>query len=104
MGYGAGWFARKPAKKPVRNLEENQQNKQSEIPQEDLKESWKKSRKISWKKTCQQAGLKTGRSIAQNEGMSHYKTEYAQFSNLGLTSLPENLPPHLIEFTAVKTC
>lgn len=39
MGYGAGWFARKPAKNLYEITEENQQNKQSEIPQEDLKES-----------------------------------------------------------------
>lgn len=60
MGYGAGWFARKPAKNLYEITEENQQNKQSEIPQEDLKESLEEIKENIWKKTCQQAGLKTG--------------------------------------------
>ncbi len=108
MGYGAGWFARKTCKKNLYEItEENQQNKQSEIPQEDLKESLEEIKE----KYPREENLPASRIENRAEALRRMKEclitrrSMLNLSNLGLTSLPENLPPHLIEFyCSKKTC
>ncbi len=89
--------------KPVRNPEENQQNKQSEIPQEDLKESLEEI-----KENITEENLPASRIENRAEALRRMKEclitrrSMLNLSNPGLTSLPENLPPHLIEFYCSK--
>ncbi len=84
-------------------LEENQQNKQSEIPQEDLKESLEEI-----KENILEENLPASRIENRAEALRRMKEclitrrSMLNLSNLGLTSLPENLPPHLIEFYCSK--
>ena len=84
-------------------LEENQQNKQSEIPQEDLKESLEEI-----KVNILEENLPASRIENRAEALRRMKEclitrrSMLNLSNLGLTSLPENLPPHLIEFYCSK--
>lgn len=88
MGYGAGWFARKPAKNLYEILEENQQNKQSEIPQEDLKESLEEI-----KENILEENLPASRIENRAEALRRMKEclitrqSMLNLSNLGLTSL-----------------
>lgn len=84
-------------------LEENQQNKQSEIPQEDLKESLEEI-----KENILEENLPASRIENRAEALRRMKEclitrrSMLNLSKLGLTSLPENLPPHLIEFYCSK--
>ncbi|EFX4352988.1 hypothetical protein EY102_11400 [Shigella flexneri] len=84
-------------------LEENQQNKQSEIPQEDQKESLEEI-----KENILEENLPASRIENRAEALRRMKEclitrrSMLNLSNLGLTSLPENLPPHLIEFYCSK--
>ncbi|MCI6778682.1 MAG: hypothetical protein MR614_15305, partial [Escherichia coli] len=84
-------------------LEENQQNKQSEIPQEDLKESLEEI-----KENILEENLPASRIENRAEALRRMKEclitrqSMLNLSNLGLSSLPENLPPHLIEFYCSK--
>lgn len=84
-------------------LQENQQNKQSEIPQEDLKESLEEI-----KVNILEENLPASRIENRAEALRRMKEclitrrSMLNLSNLGLTSLPENLPPHLIEFYCSK--
>ncbi|HGY8238714.1 TPA: hypothetical protein ACNTCU_002248, partial [Escherichia coli] len=76
---------------------------QSEIPQEDLKESLEEI-----KVNILEENLPASRIENRAEALRRMKEclitrrSMLNLSNLGLTSLPENLPPHLIEFYCSK--
>ncbi|EFB2194543.1 hypothetical protein ACY4UG_004491 [Escherichia coli] len=84
-------------------LEENQQNKQSEIPQEDLQEDL-----IEIKEDILEENQSASQIEDRAEALRRMKEclitrqSMLDLSNLGLTSLPENLPPHLIEFNCSR--
>ncbi|EJM7285905.1 hypothetical protein NOY72_003675 [Escherichia coli] len=84
-------------------LEENRQNKQSEIPQEDLKERLKEIKEDILEEN-QSASQSEDRAEALRRMKECLITRQSMLdlSNLGLTSLPENLPPHLIEFNCSR--
>lgn len=88
MGYGAGRFARKPAKKLHDVLEENRQNKQSEIPQEDLKERLKEIKEDILEENQSASQIEDrAEALRRMKECLITRQSMLDLSNLGLTSL-----------------
>ena len=84
-------------------LEENRQNKQSEIPQEDLKERLKEIKEDILKENQSASQIEDrAEALRRMKECLITRQSMLDLSNLGLTSLPENLPPHLIEFNCSR--
>lgn len=84
-------------------LEENRQNKQSEIPQEDLKERLKEIKEDILEENQSASQIEDrAEALRRMKECLITRQSMLDLSNLGLTSLPENLPPHLIEFNCSR--
>ncbi|KHG99541.1 leucine rich repeat family protein [Escherichia coli] len=84
-------------------LEENQQNKLSEIPQEDLKERLKEIKEDILEENQSASQIEDrAEALRRMKECLITRQSMLDLSNLGLTSLPENLPPHLIEFNCSR--
>ena len=84
-------------------LEENQQNKQSEIPQEDLQEDLKEIKEDILEENQSASQIEDrAEALRRMKECLITRQSMLDLSNLGLTSLPENLPPHLIEFNCSR--
>ena len=84
-------------------LEENRQNKQSEILQEDLKERLKEIKEDILKENQSASQIEDrAEALRRMKECLITRQSMLDLSNLGLTSLPENLPPHLIEFNCSR--